>query len=299
MPHLIDTEFGGLPALYLQSGDGARATVLLHGAHLVSWRPAGHGEHLYLSPSAVFDGSSAIRGGVPVVFPQFDRQGPLPRHGFARTASWIAQKLEQGDHHAMAVLRLIDDDASFAIWPHRFVAELSVHIGASRLDIELAIEHRAVDDAGESPVEPLRFTTALHTYLRVDDASAARLDGLQRLRYFDKVRNTEQIDSAPSLTADGELDRIYFDVAKPLALHDGTRRVEVSSHGFPDVVVWNPGKQRAAMLDDLPNTAWRDMFCIEAAAIGTPIVVRAGECWIGRQTINAEQAADESKGNRS
>lgn len=298
MPELIEGEFRGMPALHLQSGDGARATVVLHGAHLVSWQPAGQAEQLYLSPTAVFDAHAAIRGGVPVIFPQFDRQGVLPRHGFARTARWLPQKLEQGDHHALAVLRLIDDEASLAIWAHRFVAELSVQIGASRLDVELAVECREPDAAIESvataarSVEPLRFTAALHTYLRVSDAAAARVDGLQRLRYFDKVRSTEQVDSAPRLMADGELDRIYFDVAKPLQLHDGSRRVEIFNHGFPDVVVWNPGAERAALLDDLPNDGWRDMFCIEAAAIGKPVVVRAGECWIGRQTIVAEDTGD-------
>ncbi|MBW8778377.1 MAG: D-hexose-6-phosphate mutarotase, partial [Burkholderiales bacterium] len=35
------TEFNGHPAVALQSSDGARATILLHGAHLVSWVPAG------------------------------------------------------------------------------------------------------------------------------------------------------------------------------------------------------------------------------------------------------------------
>ncbi len=281
-----ESDFRGLPALHLQSRDGANATVLLHGAQLVSWCPVGTGEQLYLSPNAVFDGRSAIRGGVPVIFPQFDRNGDLPRHGFARTSSWRPLSLEQSEQHALAVLRLVDDDASFAIWPHRFVAELSVHIGGSRIDIELAIEHRDSDQAGSTFFEPLRFTTALHTYLRVGDAAATRIDGLRRLRYFDKVRGTEQIDTASQLLAVGELDRVYFDVARPLKLRDGERMVDISSHGFPDVVVWNPGPQRAAMLDDLPDEGWRDMFCVEAAAIGAPIVVQPGKCWIGRQTID-------------
>ncbi len=295
-PTSIVGEFRGLPALHLRSGDGANATLLLHGAHLVAWCPPGLGEQLYLSPSAVFDGRAAIRGGVPVIFPQFDRNGDLPRHGFARTRSWQPLSLVQGERHALAVLRLVDDAASFALWPQRFIAELSVHIAGSRLDIELAIEHRdgasdgnGSDDNGNTPdpapVEPLRFTAALHTYLRVDDAALASIDGLHRLRYFDKVRATEQIDAASRLRADGELDRIYFDVAKPLVLHDGGRVVDISSHGFPDAVIWNPGPERAVQLDDLPDDGWREMLCVEAAAIGTPVVVPAGECWVGRQTI--------------
>lgn len=278
-------DFRGLPAVRLRAGDGAQATVLLHGAHLVSWQPAGLGEQLYLSPDAVFDGRAAIRGGVPVIFPQFDRQGSLPRHGFARTAAWQAEQVEQGAQHALAVLRWAADDATLAIWPHRFVAELSVAIGGARLDIELAIEHAGVPDDPTAAPEPLRFTAALHTYLRVDDAASARLDGLQRLRYVDKVRGTEQIDPAPHVQPDGELDRIYFDAARPLTLHDGARALSITSQGFQDVVVWNPGAARAAQLDDLPDDGWRHMLCVEAAAVGMPVVVRAGEGWIGRQSV--------------
>ena len=277
-------DFHGQPALQLASGDGARACVLLHGAHLVSWVPAGGEEQLYLSPRAVFDGRQAVRGGVPVIFPQFNQRGPLPRHGFARQRAWRALSLEQGATDALAVLRLVDDEATRALWPQPFVAELSVRITGARLDIELAVEHREPDEGGPAPAE-MSFTAALHTYLRVADVASSRLDGLQRLRYEDCVRGTQQVDMAPHLTPDGELDRIYFDAARPLRLHDGARQLEIASHGFPDVVVWNPGAEAGARIADMPADGWREMWCVEAAAIGVPVRVPAGECWIGRQTI--------------
>ena len=40
----------GQPAMRLRAPDGAEATVLLHGGHIVSWIPAGDQERLYLSP---------------------------------------------------------------------------------------------------------------------------------------------------------------------------------------------------------------------------------------------------------
>lgn len=282
------SDFHGLPALQLQAGDGARATVLLHGAQLVSWVPAGGAEQLYLSTRAVFDGLQAVRGGVPVIFPQFNQRGPLPRHGFARQLAWEALSLESSADDALAVLRLADDAQTLILWPQRFVAELSVRITGSRLDVELAVEHPERGDAAlwsDPSPQPMRFTAALHTYLRVGDAPAARLDGLQRLRYIDSVRNTQQIDMAPHLTPDGELDRIYFDAARPLTLNDGARRVEISASGFPDVVVWNPGAERGAAIADMPPAGWRNMLCVEAAAIGVPRELKVGEWWTGRQTL--------------
>ena len=43
---------------------------------------------------AVFDGTQPIRGGVPVVFPQFGRPDPsLPMHGFARSSRWTVDAI--------------------------------------------------------------------------------------------------------------------------------------------------------------------------------------------------------------
>ena len=79
---------GNMPKMVLSTADGARAEIYLHGAHLTSWVPAGGSEALFLSPKAEFVQGSAIRGGVPVIFPQFSDLGPLPKHGFARTLDW-------------------------------------------------------------------------------------------------------------------------------------------------------------------------------------------------------------------
>src|SRR5690348_6301397 len=74
--------------IVLHSADGARADVFPYGAHVTSWMPAGGGGRLFLSERSAFGAGSAIRGGVPVIFPQFASTGPLPKHGFARTMEW-------------------------------------------------------------------------------------------------------------------------------------------------------------------------------------------------------------------
>jgi len=42
---------------------------------------------LFCSPLSVYASGKAIRGGIPIVFPQFGG-GPLPQHGFARNRKW-------------------------------------------------------------------------------------------------------------------------------------------------------------------------------------------------------------------
>src|SRR5512146_3353582 len=73
-----------LPKVILHGPDGAQAEVYLHGAQVTSWKAADGLERLFLSERSDFLPGSAIRGGVPVIFPQFNELGPLIKHGFAR-----------------------------------------------------------------------------------------------------------------------------------------------------------------------------------------------------------------------
>eukprot|EP01137_Pigoraptor_chileana_P032556 Opistho-2@22113 len=95
------TRHQGMDALELVAPDGARATVLLHGAHVLSWIPAGGEEQLYVSPRTAYASGQAVRGGVPVCFPQFAERGPLQKHGFARTKPWQLISAEQGEDDAL------------------------------------------------------------------------------------------------------------------------------------------------------------------------------------------------------
>lgn len=48
---------------------GEFVEVLLHGATVISWKTAEGKENLYVSSKARLDGSKAVRGGIPIVFP--------------------------------------------------------------------------------------------------------------------------------------------------------------------------------------------------------------------------------------
>lgn len=270
----------GQPAVRLVAPDGAEATVLLHGAHLVSWIPAGDQERLYLSPQAVAGPGQAVRGGVPVIFPQFNTRGPLPRHGFARNRAWQwAEGAERGGA-AIGVLRLDSDDATRALWPHDFSAELTVVVSGLQLDLELE-----VTNTGDTAFD---LQAALHTYLRLDDLRRARLKGLFGAEYEDMLDGgavrRQEFDPQSFV---GEIDRVYRGVRWPLTLASALGHLELGSEGFADAVVWNPGAVGAAEIGDLPDGDWPAFLCVEAAQIEHPVRLAPGEEWIARHSLAA------------
>ena len=273
-------DFRGQPALRLHGPQGSEATVSLFGAQVLSWRTPDGRERLYLSEQARFDGASAIRGGVPVCFPQFGTRGSLPRHGLVRTRAWSVASERSGDDYALLTLACNDDADSRALWPHAFGLELTVMLEADRLDLVLC-----VTNPGERSFD---FTAALHTYLRVVQVEDVAVEGLYGHHYRDALADdVVQRDSGTELCLEGATDRIYRQIRRPQLLRAGNLSLGLQQQGFPDTVLWNPWATGCAATPDLPADDWRHFLCIEAAAADTVQTLAAGEEWYGRQTLLA------------
>lgn len=279
-PLLISGE-GGLPKLLLRARDGAGAEVYLHGGQVTSWRPAGDGEErLFLSSTAQFREGGAIRGGVPVIFPQFG-EGRLPRHGFARGMEWgllAARETEAGA--ATVTLQLTDGAESWAQWRHRFSLELTVTVQGQTLELRLRVANEGR--------KAFRFSGALHGYLRLRELAEASLLGLQGCAYRDAGGAAgDSIEQAERLCLSGALDRVYRGAPAQLRLQEANRGLDLLSNGFPDLVVWNPGPVGAAYLADLEPGGDRRMLCVEPAVVAEPVLLQPGESWTGSQRLIA------------
>ena len=264
--------------------DGASVALYTHGAHVTSWKPASGEERLFLSRRSAFAPNAAIRGGVPIIFPQFASMGPLPKHGFARVREWEllrAGRTRKGQGEAQ--LRLTATEETRSRWNHAFEATFVVTVEGMSLSLALSVLNE--------DTSAFEFTAALHTYLLVDDARGVSVRGLEGVSYRDAaaggVEGRQQEPELETGPGGAELDRIYFDVSAPLEVRDALRRTRVTMSGFTDVVVWNPGQEQAAALADLEPGGWLRMLCVEAAAIGTPVRLEPGERWTGQQTLTA------------
>lgn len=78
MSDSVLTGRGGQPYVTARHHSGSSVDVYLFGATVTSFRTAAGREMLMVSEGAKFDGATPIRGGVPLVFPQFGEGAPLP-----------------------------------------------------------------------------------------------------------------------------------------------------------------------------------------------------------------------------
>lgn len=257
--------YGELPAVRISASDGAEAIVTLYGAHLVSWKTPDGRQRLFCSAKSALDGSKAIRGGVPVIFPQFAERGTGMRHGFARVSAWRLADSPEAPA-ACAVFTLTQHDVAPAIaatWPHGFALTLSVALEAGKLLLALDVHNTGSDT--------FTFSGALHTYYLVDEIGAVRIGGVQ--------------DGA--LHIDDKLDRIYRDVKGAITLTQPGSTLTLSQSGFRDAVVWNPGAADTAALADMENDEYHRFVCIEPAMI-EPVSLAPGDAWRGEHQVSAQ-----------
>mgnify|MGYP000588445878 FL=1 len=275
--------FQGLACQRLSLPCGDTVLVALQGAHVLSWVSQGR-ERLFLSPDNLWDGRSAIRGGVPVCFPQFNQRGTLPKHGFARNMAW---KIDDAAQVGEAVATHLDFTLStnadtLALWQQAFVAQLRVTLAPGQLTLTLTVNNTEAQN-------DLLFTGALHSYFAVDDIDLTELRGLGGRPEWDAVTDVYGV-ADDVLYFDGEFDRVYTRgenaAAKPLYLQDGSTILQIEqSPSWAESVVWNPGESKCAALADMPAQGFARMLCVEAAQVFEPISIPAGGQWVGWQRL--------------
>jgi len=134
----------------------------------------------------------------------------------------------------------------------------------------------------------LRFQALLHTYFRVEDASAVKIKGLMEgLTYIDKVKGgTKETWGGGDLTIREETDRVYQDIGNEDLIIDTGGGKGFKSHrvDFPDCVTWN-GSTNAGKMSDMEPTGWERYVCVEPGYVKNFKVLKPGEEWIGQQVL--------------
>ncbi|WP_229217685.1 aldose epimerase family protein [Massilia forsythiae] len=225
-------------------------------------------ERLFVSSLSARDGARAIRGGVPVIFPQFAERGDGMRHGFARVSTWRVADSSEQDGAACATLVLSREDLApqlASAWPHPF--ELKLHVTIRARALTLALEVRNTGTAA------FPFAAALHTYYLVEDVEAVRIDGVQ----------------AETVAITDKLDQIFERVGDTIGFDTGADKLTLRQSGFTDAVVWNPGAVDSAALADMEDEEYRRFVCIEPALLA-PQTLEPGGSWRGEHHVQVSAA---------
>jgi glucose-6-phosphate 1-epimerase len=264
------------PAWRLAAPGGASALVLEHGAQVFSWHARGR-ERLFLSPHA--GEGLHVRGGIPISFPQFDRLGSGPRHGFARLTRWRVDGADEDAGGCSLRLSLDSCAARYESWRYPFRLEVTIALGHNQFAVDLTVRNTGI--------QPFSFSCALHAYVACENLSSISLEGLQGLTYRETTAPSSEHCHDNPLVVEAKVGRIYPALHTPITLRECGRELAVSGHGFPDVVIWNPHEEGCRVLDDMPPGAWRHFLCVEAACALTPLVLPTGEAWQSGQILVA------------
>jgi glucose-6-phosphate 1-epimerase len=272
-----------MQTLDLYTASGARCTVMPLGATVVSWCPAGGKEQLFMSRLSG-QGGLPVRGGIPVVFPQFAEMGHLPKHGLVRDVVWELVTCSQGEQISSLLLRTQVSEASLALWPFAYTLHLHIELYEQTLRMTLEVTN--------SGTQAFQFQAALHTYFQLQQGVPVTVHGLAQAGYIDKLQQIRMPATGQTqLSVNQWMDRIYLDTATPLRLTQAEHTVQMSYLGFSDVVLWTPWQQGVTAIPDIADDEGCRMLCIEPACIAQPPLLPAGGVWRGSMVVCAGPAA--------
>lgn len=243
----------GLDLLLVETGL-CRAVIALQGAQVLEFTAQGRAPLLWLSPTAVFEPGSAVRGGVPLCLPWFgeNRTEPdKPKHGLVRNQLWeLGGCAEHADGTVELEFRY--QHPGDALFEASFDCVLKIGLGKS-LSFDLELTNTA-DAATE-------YSWALHSYFAVDDVAGVQVDGLSGVEYLDKTRGFARDCLEGPQRFPGEVDRVFEQASAEQTIVT-PNPIHARSEHCHTVITWNPGAELAATIDDI-GPHYAGFVCVE------------------------------------
>jgi glucose-6-phosphate 1-epimerase len=106
------------------------------------------------------------------------------------------------------------------------------------------------------------------------------------VKYFDCHNPIHANPQMGNLHFDDEPCEKLFDAAPNMIIKDKQHRLAISTTGFKQWMIWNPGKSHD--LADLPEDAWRSFLCVEPVIVSSPNRLNPGEVFIGEMSVDVE-----------
>lgn len=256
---------GGLP-LYIIENPLGRMVICEQGAQVLSFIPAGKKDLLWLSPLAEFKLTKPVRGGIPVCLPWFgvnQRDKQKPSHGFARNVNWQLANIEDADDPQQGACTRIEfvleqfQQQPHSLFPYPFSARLTFLMSNS-----LSVYLQLTNTGSES----LPLTWALHSYHPVASITSTRVTGLDNCEYLDNTCGLARKQQSGDVVFNGELDRAYINAGNKQSIISASpdnTSIAIEASGCSSAVVWNPGLEKAAAMQDMGAENYQKFVCVE------------------------------------
>lgn len=252
---------GDLPQVTVTHKSGGQLKIFLLGAHVASWKPNNSQEVFYMSPNSQFKEGTAIRGGIPLCFPQFSKDGPITQpHGFARTSMWSIKSTLLGPKGELEInFNLSPNSLSQSLWPNNdFEAVLSASL-SENLSMKFTVKN-----LGKSSFS---FNNAFHSYFNISSIENVFVKGLQGLRFIDKMKDNQDFrEEHEKLSITAATDRVYRNAPDYISIADPgfKREIVLEKSNQADAIVWNPWDDGAKKIADLGESNHKNFICLEA-----------------------------------
>lgn len=250
-----------------------QALVSLHGGQVLSFKPTGHKDVLWLSKQASYQAGKAIRGGIPLCWPWFgandktthqvksqpNSQPISTNHGFARQLPWGIESIK-ADESGVTLVLILSGENQHPLWPNAYKLTQTLFFGQS-FKQSLAMTNISKKSA--------QYSAALHSYFGVSNPSNVNIDTLTGVNYSDKLttkltKNLSVQEQAVSCV--GEIDREYHSSEKMTIVDsEWQRKIDIVSHNCQQWVLWNPGVELANTMADIHSNGEQEYVCLEAA----------------------------------
>lgn len=221
---------------------------------------------------------TCLRGGQPVIFPQFADQGSLKKHGFARDMTWevLAEERALQRHRVILARKFVVGEVEG--WPHE--ASLTLDVESVPGFLSQALE---VSNTGQSE---FAWTGGLHPYFAVGNLQSAKLSGLVGVPYTDRYQPGKAFAGQELMGWTEAPCEKLFKGAPALTLDTGSRLIKLETSGFDQWMVWNPGIEGAKSIADLPDEDWNRFVCIEPVCVDRPIYLEPDQKFVGKFDIS-------------
>lgn len=207
-----------------------------------------------MSEKAIWDGSTALRGGIPVCWPWFGRIA-APAHGFARNTEWQLIEHRENETGVIVSLGLKPTEETLAIWPHQFEVVLNIEVSKT---LTVTLDVKNTDQAEWA------FSGALHSYFNIGDIHQANITGMGE-NYIDGLQDDKVCLGGETLTFNASIDRVYTAPKETIEINDvaNERTIQIANQGENSAVIWNPWELAAGM-KDMDDDGYETMVCVES-----------------------------------